>query len=166
MPSVVAGNFGFDQPIAISASDATFSNTLSINTNAPFSLSYDGTHTAAHSGTITITLSNTANKSTVYTATYELLEPVAASFTTPVEGFSVIVGFDNTFSFSTIDNGSHSPVTFTIAATVLDASQYTFDAAARTITLHASQSSFDSLAGTSITLTSTLTHAYAVGTYT
>jgi len=112
-----------------------------------------------HTGTITITLNNSAGKSTVYTTNYELLTPVAASFDSPVADFSVAVGFDKTFSFSTIDNGSHSPVTFTIAATVLEASQYTFDAAARTITLHGSQSSYDSLLGTKITLTSTLTHA-------
>ena len=91
---------------------------------------------------------------------------MAPSFTTPVSDFRVVVGFDKTYNFSTIDNGSHTPVTFTIAATVLLPSQYTFDANARTITLHGSQSSFDSLAGTTLTLTSTLSHAYAVGTFT
>ena len=74
----------------------------------------------------------------MYTTNYELLDPVAPSFTTPVTDFVVVVGFDKTFSFSTIDNGSHSPVTFTIAATVLSPSQYTFDITARTIILHGS----------------------------
>lgn len=91
---------------------------------------------------------------------------MAPSFTTPVADFNVFVGHDKTFSFSTIDNGSHSPVTFTIAASVISSSQYTFDANARTIILHGSQSSFNSLAGSTLTLTSTLSHAYAVGTFT
>ena len=102
----------------------------------------------------------------MYTTNYELLDPVAPSFSTPVSDFIVVIGFDKTFSFSTIDDGSHTPVTFTIAATVLSPSQYTFDANVRTIILHGSQSSFDSLAGTTLTLTSTLSHAYATSTFT
>ena len=159
LPSVVIGNFGMDQAITFSTSDATFASTLSINANAPFSLSYNGSHGAAHTGTVSFTLSNSAGKSTIHTTNYELLAPVAPSFTTLVSDFSVVVGFDKTFSFSTIYNGSHSPVTFTMAATILSPSQYTFDANARTITLHGSQSSFDSLAGSTLTLTSTLSHA-------
>ena len=166
LPSVVVGNFGMDQAITFSTSDSAFSSTLSINAIAPYLLSYSGSYSTAHTGTITITLSNSVGKSTVYTSNYELLAPVAPSFTTPVSDFIVVVGFDKTYSFSTIDNGSHTPVTFTIAATVLLPSQFTFDANARTITLHGSQSSFDSLAGSSLTLTSTLSHAYATSTFT
>ena len=119
---MVVGNFGMDQAITFSTSDANFASTLSINVNAPFLLSYDGSFATAHTGTITITLSNSVGKSTDYTTNYELLAPVAPSFTSAVADFTVVVGFDKTYSFSTIENGSHSPVTFSLAATVLSPS--------------------------------------------
>lgn len=44
LPSVVVGNFGMDQAMTITTSDAAFSSKLSINANAPFLMSYNGSH--------------------------------------------------------------------------------------------------------------------------
>ncbi len=162
------GSHGHDQPITVtSTGSADFTATWSVNANAPFVLSYDGTHGAATTGSLTITLTNSNSISKTYTVPYSVLESVAPVFTTDPTDFQVVVGYDETYTFPNITDGSHTPTVFSVSVDTISDLDYTFDSVAKTITIKGSDNSvFDSLVGSTLTLTSTLTHSYATKTYT
>ncbi len=168
LPVVNSGTHGHDQPITVtSTGTADFTATWSVNAAAPFVLSYDGTHGAATTGSLTITLTNTDSISKTYTVPYTALEPIAPEFVTDPTDFRVVIGYDETYTFPTITDGSHSPTVLSVSIDTISASEYTFDAAAKNIKIHGTDTAvFDSLAGTTLTLTSTLSHSYATKTYT
>ena len=162
LPVVDIGTHPHDSPITVvSTSSAAFTATWSVNAATPFVLSYDGTHDTAHTGSLTITLTNSKLLTNTYTVPYSVIDPVAPSFVSNPVDFRVVIGFDETYTFPSITDGSHTPSVLTVSINTISASDYTFDASAKTFKVHSSNKSvFDSLAGTTLTLTSILSHNY------
>lgn len=130
-------------------------------------LVYSGAWPTEYEGTLTLVMSNAAGQSSTYVYTLKLLVPAAPTFATDPAAFNVFVGYDYTYTFPVITDGTETPSVFTVSVDTISASEYTFDEAAGTIQIHGSDNSvFDSLAGTTLTLTSTLSHASASRTYT
>jgi len=72
LPSINQGDLGFDDPIVISTSDPSKSSLFSITQGTPHTLNFSGTGAPVHSGTISLTLSNSKNISKQYDVPYEV----------------------------------------------------------------------------------------------
>ena len=172
VPNIVQGTY-LIASVEVTATDSAFAQTLEINkkSDLKYELVYDGTYESASTGTFTITITDELNLSASESAPYTVVVP-AAPYIDPVPtDFSVVAGFDYTYDFGTgIYPGDPTEFTWSVASEELqEGSQYQFDQVAKSITtmasgsitIKASDSSFESLAGTTITVTSTIYSALA-----
>ena len=161
LPSVSLGS-GSDYSLAVTTSgSAALTATWSIiGTNDDYKLKYDGQFSSGDTGSITITINNSDGViGQATTKNYEVLAPVAPVFVSNPTDFSFVVGNDEIYTFPAITDGSSTPTVLTVSINTISASDYTFDASAKTFKVHGSNNSvFDSLAGTTLTLTSTLSN--------
>ena len=88
-----------------------------------------------------------------------MIVPVAPYLEPAPTDFSVVAGFDFTYQFASVYPGDPTDFTWLVESEELEEdSQYTFNRVPRTIIIKASDSSFESLAGTTIIVTSTLSN--------
>ena len=91
-----------------------------------------------------------------------MIVPVAPYLELAPTDFSVVAGFDFTYQLPVVYPGDPTDFTWLVESEELEEdSQYTFNREARTIIIKASDSSFESLAGTTVTVTSTLSNTLA-----
>ncbi len=112
-------------------------------------------------------MTNAAGQTSTHTVTLKLVEPVAPSFASDPTAFTVFAGYDHTYTFPAITDGSETPSSLSVSIDTISSDEYTFNPILKTIEILGSNNNvFDGLAGTTLTLTATLSHAHANRQYT
>ncbi len=124
--------------------------------NNDFWLVYAGGWTERYVGTLSLTFTNSAGLTSTTTWTLKL-GPFPPTFDSDPISLTVINGYDLTYSYPAITDGSATPSQLSVSMNTVGADRYTLDSVAKTITIKGTKTgTFEPLIGTTLTLSTNL----------